>query len=91
MGERQGGVAHICPTGLGRGDRLVSFGATPTGGVFALIAAPDGQKELVVAREAGAGAKAGPRSQRRSRSRVEPFARAASDYGYGCLLARRHS
>ena len=37
------------PLVLGRGDRLVSFGATPTSGVFALIAAPDGRKELVAA------------------------------------------
>jgi hypothetical protein len=37
------------PLVLGRGDRLVSFGATPTSGVFALIAASDGRKELAAA------------------------------------------
>ncbi len=45
------------PLVLGRGDRLVSFGATPTSGVFALIAAPDGRKELVAAAGLGPGAK----------------------------------
>jgi hypothetical protein len=47
------------PLALGRDGHVVSFGATPAGGVFVVIAGSDGKKELAVAREAGAGARAG--------------------------------
>jgi hypothetical protein len=43
------------PFRLGRGSRLVSFGGEPEGGVFALVAHPDGQMSLAEAAKPGSG------------------------------------
>ena len=43
------------PFRLAAGSRLVSFGATPEGGIFALVAHPDGRMSLAEAEKAGSG------------------------------------
>ena len=48
------------PLGLGRDGHVVSFGATPAGAVFTVIAGSDGSKELAMAREPGPAAGTGP-------------------------------
>ena len=75
------------PLGLGRDGHVVSFGATPAGAVFTVIAGSDGSKELAMAREPGPAAGTGPGRQR---SRVALFAGAASGYGHRRLPPRRH-
>jgi hypothetical protein len=43
------------PFPLGAGSRLVSFGATPEGGLFAVVAHPDGKMSLAEAAKPGTG------------------------------------